>query len=171
MKRTCLEPLTPISVSDLDDSYIRLESWDPFFWEKATHVTAESTWEKEDGHKVFHTHFEYYMKASEVMGQLEGGKGYVYILTSKGQSGICKIGSTERTPEIRVKEVNQATGIVLPWELYDAFPCNSPRVVELLVHKALDHVRISKQREGFFIDPEKAKELILKILKEQKSEC
>lgn len=158
------KPLKELERKDLDSSYIKLEHWDPYFWEKVTHVISESRWEG----KEFQTHFEYYMKANEVLGELKAGEGYVYILTSPQQKGLCKIGSTERTPEERLKEINQATGVIIPWELYDAFPCKAPRSVELFVHKILAEVRIDRRKEGFAVNPEVARDIITKVITDDK---
>lgn len=161
MQKTCGQrPIKDISAEELTDSFIRLELWDPYFWDKVSHVLTETTVSP----KEVHSHFTYYMKASEVLGELGGGKGYVYILTSDFQEGICKIGSTERTPQDRVKEINSATGVILPWKLYDAFACKSPRVVEKLIHRHLSEIRIDPRKEGFAIYPENAKQIIVDVL-------
>lgn len=155
-------PLKKVEQKDLDDTFIKLEYWDPYFWEKATHVLSEFS---KEGDKC-RTHFEYYMKANEVLGQLDAGEGYVYILVSEQNEGLCKIGSTERTPEERLKEINAGTGVIFPWKLYDAFPCKAPRSVEKLVHKVLGEVRVDPRKEGFAIYPKIARETILRVLTE-----
>ena len=157
----CLRPLKEISLEDLDDSFIKLEYWDPYFWEKVTHVLCESEWQG----SAFCTHFSYYMKVNEVWGKLDGSRGYVYILISDQQEGICKIGSTERTPEARLTEINRATGVILPWKIYNAFPCRAPRAVEKLVHRTLADIRIDRRKEGFAIYPEQAQQIISNIIK------
>lgn len=161
-----LKPFKEISREDLDNTFIKVETWDPYFWEKVTHVVSESHWE---GGK-FCTKFEYYMKANEVLGQLGAGQGYVYILVSSQQIGICKIGSTERTPEERLTEINRATGVIIPWRLYDAVPCKAPRSVELLVHKILAESRINRRKEGFAVNPEVAQRIILKVISDNSQE-
>lgn len=163
---TYSRPWKEISREDLDDTFIKIEHWDPYFWEKVTHVVSESHWEG----KEFCTKFEYYMKANEVLGQLDAGQGYVYILVSDQQIGICKIGSTERTPEERLVEINRATGVILPWRLYDAVPCKAPRSVELLVHKILAESRIDRRKEGFAVNPKVAQSIILKVISDNKQE-
>lgn len=155
-----VRPFKEISERDLDDTFIRIESWDPYFWEKVTHVTSTSS----QSGSIFHTHFEYYMKAGDILGQLSVGKGYVYILTSDQHEGLCKIGYTERTPEERLREINAATGVIFPWKLYDAFPCKTPRAVEQLTHKALAESRIDQKKEGFAVYPDTARDIIVKII-------
>lgn len=161
MQRVSLRELREILPRDVDETYIKVEFRDPDFWEKVTDVSVNSYWKGGE----FCTDFEYYMRADNILGELKGGKGYVYILTSSQQEGICKIGSTERTPLERLKEINSATGVILPWTLYAAFSCNAPRVVEKLVHKILADLRISRNKEGFAIYPEKAEEIITGIIK------
>lgn len=168
MKRSYVhhKPWTEIRREDLDDTFIQIELWDPYFWEKVTHVVTESRKEGQE----FHTHYTYFMKANAVLGQLDAGQGYVYILISDQQQGICKIGSTERTPEERLEEINRPTGVILPWRIFDAIPCKAPRSVELLVHKILDDSRIDKRKEGFAVNPEVARKIILKVISDSREE-
>lgn len=167
MKRiSYTRPFKEISSKDLDDTFIKVESWDPYFWEKVTHVVSKT---QQEG-TSFSSHFEYYMKAGDILGQLSAGKGYIYILTSDQQEGLCKIGYTERTPEERLKEINGASGVIFPWKLYDAFPCKTPRAVEQLTHKALAEARIDQRKEGFAVYPEVARDIIVKIINDSKEE-
>lgn len=156
-----LPPLKEISREDLDDSFIKVEFWDPYFWEKATHVVTTSYWQNKN---EFVSHYDYYMKANEVLGKLDAGHGYIYILISEQQEGICKIGSTERTPQERVDEINRATGVILPWKLYDAYPCKAPHSVEKLIHRVLAESRIDRRKEGFAVYPEVAQRIITKVI-------
>ena len=160
------KPFKQLDPKDLDDSFIRIENWDPYFWEKTTHVVCTSFWEG----NIFCSKFEYYMKPGEILGQLSAGKGYVYILTSDQQEGLCKIGYTERTPEERLREINAGTGVIFPWKLYDAFPCRTPRAVEQLVHKALSEVRIDQKKEGFAVYPKVARDIIVKVINDSREE-
>lgn len=160
-----IKPLKEIyNLEELDDTFIPIEYWDPYFWEKVTHVLITNT-VLEQG---LNSHFDYFMKAGEVFGQLGAEEGYVYILISDQQEGLCKIGYTERTPEERLEEINRATGVILPWKLYDAFPCRSPKIVEQLVHKALAEVRIDQKKEGFAVYPKVAQEIISKVINSSK---
>ena len=148
------------SIKDIDDSFIPLEYWDPYFWEKVTHVLVTNS-PVEHG---LSSHFDYFMKLSEAFGQLGAEEGYVYIFVSDQQEGLCKIGYTERTPEERLEEINRATGVIYPWKLYDAFPCRSPKAVEQLVHKALSEARVVPRKEGFAVYPKVAQEIISRII-------
>ena len=167
MRRTGCRPFKEIRPEDLDSTFIKVESWDPYFWEKVTHVVCETVQEEPE---TFSTHFTYYMKAGDILGQLSAGKGYVYILTSDEHEGLCKVGYTERTPEERLREINAATGVIFPWKLYDAFPCKTPRAVEQLVHRALAEARIDQRKEGFAVYPEVARDIIIKVIDSSKAD-
>lgn len=62
---------------------------------------------------------------------------------------LIKVGSTDRTVEERVAELNSATGVPTPFVpvLIVAFP--NPAVIEELVHKDLDKYRVNSSREFF----------------------
>ena len=107
---------------------------------------------------------KYYVKRKEAYPELKGGQGYVYVLECTNQPGICKIGSTTRTPADRVREINAATGVIVPWMLSVAYRCTSPVVVEKLVHKELEKYRVNSHKEGFNITLSIAKETIERIL-------
>lgn len=160
-------PVKEITPEDLTDQSIHVDYWDPRFWEKVTHVTCESYWEKEH---VFCSHFEYYSKLPEVYGEMAGGCGYMYILTCPNQPGICKIGSTERTPEARLREINYATGVIIDWEVYSAFSCKAPKSIEAIVHKLLYEQRISRRKEGFAVSPEVAQKVVRRVISDCKAE-
>ena len=42
---------------------------------------------------------------------------YVYILTKPSNPDLVKIGYTTNLPEVRLKQINNATGIIEEWEL------------------------------------------------------
>lgn len=128
-------------------------------FEISTHFTRVPNPKDPDWDQVF-----YFIKRDALFDRLEGGEGYVYILECPNQPGICKIGMTERTPQERLREINRGAGIVVPWIVYTAIPCRSPRAIEQLVHLELDDVRVNSQREGFAIFPEKAKEVIQRVV-------
>jgi hypothetical protein len=83
---------------------------------------------------------------------------YVYILTNVAYPGICKIGKAV-TPSKRIKQINGA-GTVSEWELKYALPVSDDYKVEKLIHKELEHLRMSSfqgsRREFFEIEFEEA---------------
>ena len=104
-----------------------------------------------------------YMYAKDVGGviklnELSSRGQYVYILTNIAYPGICKIGKAV-TPSKRVKQINGA-GTVSEWELKYAIQVTDDYKVEGLVHKNLEHLRMSSyqgsSREFFLISFEDA---------------
>lgn len=87
---------------------------------------------------------------------------YVYILTNPSIPGIIKIGFTERTVYERLKEINSAPGVVIPWEVRFTYKCPYGRDLEGEVHSYLENIglRLNKRREGFAIDVNEAIKII-----------
>jgi hypothetical protein len=44
-----------------------------------------------------------------------GSRGFIYILSTRSQPRYLKLGMTQRTVEIRVKEINAATRVLVPF--------------------------------------------------------
>ena len=86
------------------------------------------------------------------------GKGdqWVYVLSNPVQPGIYKIGYTKLTPDERAKQISNATGVALPYEVAWAFACFNAEQLEGAVHHALNEYRVNSQREFFQIDLDKA---------------
>jgi len=87
------------------------------------------------------------------------GKGnqWVYVLSNPLQPGIFKIGYTKLPPEERAKQVSNATGVVLPYEVAWAFACFNAEQLEGTIHHALNKYRVNSQREFFQLDLETIK--------------
>jgi hypothetical protein len=83
-------------------------------------------------------------------------KGYVYILTNPTMPGIVKIGKTTREPEARLKELNSATGVAMPFKLEMAVETNNPSLTERIIHEHLTDNRINKRREFFKVTVKRA---------------
>lgn len=75
--------------------------------------------------------------------------GYVYILSTRSNPRMLKIGYTERTVEARVKEINRATGILEPYGVRAVWIVQNAPQVERAVHAALADHRIRADREFF----------------------
>lgn len=90
---------------------------------------------------------------------------YVYILTNIAYPGICKIGKAV-TPSKRIKQINGA-GTVSEWELRYALPVSDDYKVENLIHKELEHLRMSSfqgsSREFFEINFQDAIRIVEKL--------
>lgn len=153
--------LRELNKEDLDDSYISIDPRDPTFWTRKIYMVMDT---QEKGITSEST-LSYYYKVTDRYGQLGGGNGYVYILECVSQPGICKIGSTGRTPEERCAEINRATGVIVPWTVSSAFKCKAPECVEKLVHRQLQNIRLNPQKEGFLVKRELAEKTIQQIIK------
>lgn len=155
LAKKTIEYVAPERISE--DEFILCTTADQF--QISTHFTRVPKPEDPNCDRVY-----YFIKRDALFDRLEGGEGYVYILECPNQPGMVKIGMTERTVQERVREINRSQGVIVPWIIHSAYPCKSPRAVEQLVHFELDSVRINSQREGFAIFPERAKEVILRVI-------
>jgi len=88
---------------------------------------------------------------------------WVYVLSNPSQPGIFKIGYTSNTPEERARQLSNATGVALPYEVEYAYSCWNGLELEKDVHERLNEYRLRKQREFFQVDLEEAKEIINEI--------
>ena len=95
---------------------------------------------------------------------------YIYILVNPSVPGICKIGYTTTTVYQRVKEINRATGVIIPWDPVFAYKCSDGRALERDIHEYLEvrGVRVNNKREGFAIDIDTARDIIEKLGKNYK---
>ena len=73
---------------------------------------------------------------------------------------------TTRNIQIRVNEINSATGILYPYSARKVFKVKNCRNVEKEVHNLLSKYRIRKDREFFKIKYEEACFIIEKYLNE-----
>lgn len=87
---------------------------------------------------------------------------YIYILSNPSIPGVLKIGYTERTVLERVKEINQAPGVIIPWEARWTYKCPNGRALEGEIHSHLQQMglRPNTKREGFVIDLNEAIHII-----------
>lgn len=87
---------------------------------------------------------------------------WVYVLVNKSIPGICKIGMTTNTVDERVKEINQATGVITPWFPVFKYKCINSRLLEKAVHDHLETrgYRVNPRREGFEIPSSVAIQII-----------
>ena len=126
---------------------------------KDTHFTLTP-----DENDPFSHHVHYWIERQRFDAHLSFNEGFIYILESKGTPGILKIGYTDRAVQDRVREINSATGVIIPYYPVFSFHCKSPKHIETLVHQALHTHRVNK--EGFNVSLKHAKEIIEKIIAE-----
>ena len=87
------------------------------------------------------------------------GPGWVYVLTNPSLPGVCKIGRTRRAPAVRVREVNRAYGVALPFEVASKHFTPDAAAVEWMAHRALTRDRFPTS-ELFRVDPARAADAI-----------
>jgi hypothetical protein len=83
---------------------------------------------------------------------LSDGVGYVYVLSTREQPRLLKIGYTDRRVEDRVAEINRATGVVYPFGVRALWVVASAREVEQELHELLVEHRVRRDREFFDLD-------------------
>ena len=88
---------------------------------------------------------------------------WVYILSNPSIPGMVKIGYTNNEPDVRVKEINRATGIPTDFVVEFALPCVNGYEVEQLVHEELEDLRVNNRKEFFKVSVEDAIYLIQEI--------
>ena len=75
-------------------------------------------------------------------------KGWVYVLTNQGMSGLVKIGYTSGLPQERAKAL-YSTGVAYPFKVMYQVRCREYRQVEQAVHRKLAAKRVNNGREFF----------------------
>jgi len=85
-------------------------------------------------------------------------EGYIYCLSNASMPGILKVGMTERTPEIRLKEANASDTWrpPTPYKIEFAKKVINAIGKEKTLHTLLEHYtdRINPRREFFRVSPE-----------------
>ncbi len=77
------------------------------------------------------------------------GRGFVYVLSTREAPEMLKIGYTNRDPLTRAKEINSATGVIIPWGVRGAWTVAHAQRVEADVHTLLAGYRVRRDREFF----------------------
>ncbi|NTF17424.1 GIY-YIG nuclease family protein [Agrobacterium rubi] len=93
--------------------------------------------------------------------------GFVYVMSNAAMPGIVKIGMTSRNPEIRLREINSATG-VLPFTLEAVIVSRNAKWTEREVHSKLSGRRVRENREFFRIETDEARRLIFDVASAQR---
>jgi hypothetical protein len=96
--------------------------------------------------------------------------GKIYILSNRENRNILKIGYTNRTVEERVKEINSATGVFIPYGVRAMWIVKSAQEVEAELHKLLAPFRIREDREFFQMDFKEAFGFISAYIREKREE-
>jgi hypothetical protein len=90
----------------------------------------------------------------------------VYILSTREDKDILKIGFTTRSVLKRVKEINSSTGVLTPFGVRRIWRVEDGAGVEKVIHDAFDDCRIRSDREFFRCDFHSAVQRINGLLKD-----
>jgi len=77
--------------------------------------------------------------------------GWLYILSTREQDNVLKIGMTTRNLTQRVKEINSVTGVLFPFSVRGVFKVADPEAAERMAFELLKDFRIRLDREFFEI--------------------
>ena len=149
---------------------IKLEEAQKDYYPKPSHMAvkyADAFTLMPDGEDEHTRHVHYWVKRERFEAQLSFNEGYIYVLENRSQPGILKIGYTDRSPQARLKEINGATGVIIPWNIANAFPCKAPSHIEAIVHKQLSKLHVSK--EGYAVSLSMAEDTIKHIIEENQA--
>lgn len=97
----------------------------------------------------------------------EYGAGWIYVLSTRELNDLLKVGMTTRSVEARVREINSATGVAIPYSVRACWRVTQPARAEKLVHQLLDGYRIRGDREFFRGDFRVVSRLVQHMLSEQ----
>ena len=109
---------------------------------------------------------EGYLNPTEEKGEL------IYILSTREQPNYLKIGFTTRSVVDRVKEINSATGVLIPFAVRASWRVKGGmgQKTEKLIHDTLKEKRVRKDREFFDIQYHEAIKVVNSIIRENRSE-
>lgn len=94
--------------------------------------------------------------------------GYVYILSNATMPGIVKIGKTTRPPAARLREINSATGVAMPFRIEAVIETKNPSLTEGIIHNQLSACRINQRREFFKVSVTEATDIARRAAKRSK---
>jgi len=97
-----------------------------------------------------------------------GPSGYIYILSTRALPTYLKIGMTHRPVAIRAKEINSATGLIIPFGIRASWRVDNAKDVEQELHHLFVEYRIRVDREFFEIDFHQASKLINDYLRRRR---
>lgn len=107
--------------------------------------------------------------ATFINGETEDRElGQIYILSTRENRTLLKIGYTDRRVEDRVKEINSSTGVIVPYGVRAVWNVRSAKETEGKIHALLDDFRIRKDREFFEMDFRDAFKMIRNFIYEMR---
>jgi T5orf172 domain len=105
-------------------------------------------------------------RASHTTKRDEPNAGWVYILATREAPLFLKIGMTTRSVEERVREINSATGVLVPFGIWRCWRVMQPAKAEKLVHTTLAGFRVRGDREFFAVEVSEAGKRISQVLED-----
>ncbi len=115
------------------------------------------------------TALRFFIKGDEL--SLEEGCGYLYLLSTRSDRSLIKIGQTQRSLLKRVEEINRATGVVDPFSPRNIWFVVDPVGAESAAHELLSEYRVRVDREFFRIEPREASRKITELLRTTDAEA
>ena len=94
----------------------------------------------------------------------------IYILSTRDQPEILKIGFTTRSVVERVHEINSSTGVLVPYGVRAAWRIKNAEKIEKEIHDLFSYFRIRADREFFKINYDLAFKMINTFLREKRLE-
>ncbi len=92
------------------------------------------------------------------------GAGWIYVLSQRENPKILKIGKTDRSVSQRVREINSATGVLIPWAARRVYRVKNAKAAEASIHQLLSEYRVRSDREFFNLDFFVADEVITNFI-------
>lgn len=111
-------------------------------------------------HTELERYLDNYMSGNRDSTDKQGTFGYIYVLSTRTHPNFLKIGMTQRYVEARVKEINSATGVVVPFGIRAVWKALNAPKAEKEIHQVLAEYRIRDDREFFEIEFNKASRII-----------
>jgi hypothetical protein len=102
------------------------------------------------------------------MTTTSSGAGYIYILSTRSLPTILKIGMTHGPVRDRAKEINSATGVIIPFGVRASWQVDDAKEAEREIHMLLDQHRVRGDREFFEIEFSEASRLINGYLRQRR---
>ena len=100
-------------------------------------------------------------------------EGYLYCFSHPLMPGVLKVGMTDRSPELRLKDANSSTWMTPEFKIEFAKKVCNASDKEKMIHDILEEYteRVHPRREFFRISPEKLRKFFDLIDGEMWSEC
>jgi hypothetical protein len=90
----------------------------------------------------------------------KGREGFLYFATNKSMPNLIKIGMTNKSPYMRLNEL-ESTGVPGQFELLGAFFTKDSAESERVIHNRYESIRFSKSREFFTVEDSSAVKFLI----------